>query len=188
MNDLPGKYARALDEFGRRVHQVRENQWHEPTPCTDWDVRALVNHVTVEQLWAPHTLAGKTIREVGGRFEGDQLGDAPVTTWDEAAGAAQQAFSAEGALERTVHLSYGDSRADAYCQEMITDLVVHAWDLARAIGADERLDPQLVEEIYARAASHAEELRRSGLFDPPVSPPSEADTQAQLLSLLGRRV
>src|SRR5712691_6871143 len=140
------RYERGLAQFGHRLHQVRSDQWSLATPCSDWDVRALVDHVAVEQLWVPALLAGQTVADVGDRFEGDQLGADPVGTWDRAAAAAGQAFGAPGALDRTVHLSYGDSPVRHYCREMTFDLVVHAWDLAMAAGLDTRLDPDLVAD------------------------------------------
>lgn len=187
MSELQEKYASALREFGTRVHRIGAGQWGAATPCTDWDVRTLVNHVTVEQLWAPYVLAGRTIAEVGDRFDGDQLGQDPVATWDGASTGALEAFSADGALQRTVHLSYGDSTADAYCREMLSDLIVHSWDLARGIGADERLDEALVADVYTWTLPHADKLAATGLFAPQVPAPPEADQQTTMLAMFGRR-
>ncbi len=58
-----------------------------PTPCPEWDVQALVDHLVTEQLWTPQLLGGKTTEEVG-----DQLGADPAGAWDAAARAAQEAF------------------------------------------------------------------------------------------------
>jgi uncharacterized protein (TIGR03086 family) len=70
---------------------------------------------------------------------------------------------------------------------MTVDLAIHAWDLARAVGADERLNPELVRRICAEAEKNLEDMARSGLFDPPVSVPAHADLQARTLALFGRR-
>src|SRR6266550_5703859 len=157
-------HSRALQEFGRRVHMVKPDQWGCPTPCTDWEVRGLGNHLVVEQLWVPPLLAGQTVAEVGDRFDGDQLGADPARAWDEAAAAAAAALAEDGALDRTVHLSYADRPANEYCMELIFDLVVHAWDLARALEVDEQLDEELVEQVYAQAESMSDVLSSSGLF------------------------
>ena len=187
MTDLAVLHARGVEEFGRRVHQISAGQWHDRTPCSEWDVRVLVNHVTVEQLWAPYVMSGKTLAEVGDRFDGDQLGADPLASWDRAAADAAAAFSAEGALLGRVHLSSGEAAASHYCAEMVVDLVVHAWDLARAIGADERLDAELVG--YAEEQGHArKDLVSSGFFAAPVQPPPDADLQTQMLGLYGRAV
>lgn len=177
-----------MDGFTQRVHAVGPQQWANRTPCSDWDIRALVNHLTVEQLWVPPLIAGQTLEQVGDRFEGDQLGADPAATWDQAAAAARATLTAPGAIDRTVHLSYGDRPASAYCEEMTVDLLIHAWDLARGIGADEALDPELVDLVYQRTLPYAERLAESGLFAPPVSVAPDADPQTRLLALFGRGV
>lgn len=181
------RFMSAMAEFDRRVRAVRSGQWHNATPCAEWDVRALVNHLVVEQLWAPLLLDGATVDDVGNRFDGDQLGDEPVRAWASAAAAARKAFAAPGALRRSVQLSYGRRPAEGYCQEMTMDLTVHAWDLARGIKADERLDEQLVRDVLAFVEPQVEQLASSGLFAAPVAVGEDADVQTRLLALLGRQ-
>ncbi|MFG2648662.1 TIGR03086 family metal-binding protein [Streptomyces sp. NPDC048436] len=186
---LLARHSAALELFTERVHTVRADQWDAPTPCTDWTVHDLVNHLTTEQLWVPSLVRdGATIDSVGDSFDGDMLGPDPVTSWDTASAAAREAFGEPGALDRTVHLSSGDSGADFYCGQMITDLVVHAWDLSRAIGADEKLPDDLVAFSVREIKPYAADLAKSGLFAPAVEPPKDADAQTELLSLLGREV
>src|SRR3954451_18947245 len=105
MSDLLTLFGRALDEFDRRVSHVAVDQWSSRTPCTDWDVRTLVDHLTTEQLWVPHVLDGRTAEEVGDQFEGDVLGDDSLGAWRRAAARSRAAAEAPGALERTVYLS-----------------------------------------------------------------------------------
>jgi uncharacterized protein (TIGR03086 family) len=186
-DDVVDLHRRALAEFGRRVHAVRPDQWGCPTPCRDWEVRALVNHLVVEQLWVPPLLAGQTVAEVGGAFDGDQLGTDPVAAWDAAAAVARGAFAEDGALGRTVHLSYADRPGEEYAREMIFDLIVHTWDLARAIDGDEKIAPDLVEAVYARIEPDVGSLAASGLFDPPVPVPADADEQTRLIAATGRK-
>lgn len=181
------RYATALAEFDRRVELIRPEQWHDPTPCAEWDVRALVDHLVTEQLWVPPLLDGATIADLGDRFDGDRLGDDPVAAWKSAAAAAREAFAAPGALHRPVELSYGRRPADGYCQEMTLDLAVHAWDLARGIGADDHLDEELVRGVLRFVQPQAEQLAGTGLFAAPVEVSDDADPQTRLLALLGRR-
>ncbi|GGZ28226.1 TIGR03086 family protein [Streptomyces inusitatus] len=185
---LLSRHAEALALFGDRVHQVRADQWDEPTPCTDWSVRDLVNHLTSEQLWVPDLVtAGATVEEVGDAHEGDVLGTRPRAVWDAAARAARKAFAEPGALGRTVWLSYGETPAVAYCSQMIMDAVVHSWDLARAIGASERLPDALVAFALDEVTPYAAGLSDSGFFAPPIEPPPGDSHQTRLLALLGRR-
>src|SRR5262245_695118 len=83
--ELPDLHRRAMDRFGDNVRQIRDDPWDRPTPCADWDVRALVNHVVNENRWTPPLIEGQTMADVGDRFDGDLLGDEPKLAWDESA-------------------------------------------------------------------------------------------------------
>jgi uncharacterized protein (TIGR03086 family) len=185
--DLTEKFDRAVARFQSLVHQVSSDRWSAPTPCSDWDVRALVNHLVYEARWAPPLFDGKTIEEVGAEFDGDLLGAEPKKAFDDALAGACDAVNAPGALDGTVHLSYGDTPAAEYLSQLTSDFVVHSWDLARAIGADDTLDRDLVEWVDEVARPQAAMLAASGLFDPPVDVPEDADPQTKLLALFGRR-
>jgi uncharacterized protein (TIGR03086 family) len=187
MTELQSLFRRAAEGFGRRVHVVGAGQWHDPTPCDDWDVRTLVNHVAVEQLWVPPLAGGSTVADVGDRLDGDLLGDDPVATWDGAVEASLRAFEAQGALDGAVTLSSGERPMSDYCWEMTTDALIHSWDLARAVGADEALDPEVSQLVYERTLPIAAQLQESGMFKPPVPIPDEAPVPTKLLALFGRR-
>ena len=187
MSDPKELFRRALERFGQHVHKVKEDQWHGPTPCTEWDVSALVNHLVYENVWMPPILAGKTIADVGDQFEGDLLGQDPAAAWDRSAresGAAVRAAS----LGDTVHLSYGDVTAEHYVSEVMTDLAIHGWDLARAVGDDETMDSEAVDLLFDHYKPREKQLKATGLFGPNVQPPPGADKQAQLLAVFGRVV
>ncbi|WP_330172760.1 TIGR03086 family metal-binding protein [Streptomyces sp. NBC_01498] len=187
-DSLLDRHAEALDLFTDRVHAVGADRWAARTPCEGWSVRDLVNHLTVEQLWVPPLVSeGRTMAEVGDAFDGDVLGDDPVGVWDRAAAAARAAFGERGAMDRAVPLSYGETGAGAYCSQMVLDAVVHAWDLSRGIGADDRLPRDLVDFALGEVEPYADSLSGSGLFDPPLDPPRGADDQTRLLAMVGRR-
>ena len=179
-------HRRAVDEFDRRVDAIADNQWGLPTPCADWDVRALVHHLVYENVWTPPMTEGQTIEQVGDRFEGDLLGGDPKAAWRDAADQASQAVARPGAMGGTVHLSFGDFSGEGYAMQLTTDLTVHAWDLARGIGADDRLDPELVEACYQAALPMEPMLRQSGMFGDKVEVGDDAGTQARLLGMMGR--
>jgi uncharacterized protein (TIGR03086 family) len=179
-------YERAAAEFDARVQAVPDDGWSHPTPNTEWDVRTLVNHLVNENVWIPPLLEGKTIAEVGNAFDGDLLGDDPKGTWTRSVEKATQAMREPGALDRTVHLSFGDTSGADYISQVLTDHVIHAWDLARAVGADERLDPELVEFSYSLLAPQVDDWRAGGAFGEEVRVPPDADRQTQLLGLTGR--
>jgi len=91
------------------------------------------------------------------------------------------------ALERQVHLSYGDSAALSYGWEMTADLIVHAWDLAQGIGAPLEIDETIAQEVWDRLSPMAEMLAASGMFGPPVPVPDDAPVFHRLLGLSGRQ-
>jgi uncharacterized protein (TIGR03086 family) len=187
MSDLLLLFRRSVEGFGRHVHAIDAAQWHDATPDTEWDVRMLVNHVTVEQLWVPALVEGSSVADIGSRFDGDQLGADPVAAWDAAVGASLAAFGAPGRLDGTVSLSSGDKSTAEYCWEMTTDALIHSWDLARGIGGDESLDPELAELVFERTLPVAEHLHETGLFAPPVPVAGDAPLQTRLLAIFGRR-
>ena len=184
--DLLETYRRSLVEFTDRVEQVSAGQWSAPTPCSDWDVRTLVNHVVGEDRWSVPLLAGRTIAEVGDRYEGDQLGADPVEAARDAAAQAELAATHPGARERIVHLSIGDTPAEEYLHQLVAEHLVHSWDLAVAIGADPRLDADAVAECARWFSGRVGDYQHSGLVRPEVGVPGAADEQDRLIAAFGR--
>lgn len=183
--DIRDTYARCSTAFAERVHEV-DGRWAAPTPLPGWDVRALVNHLVNEELWAPELLAGSTIEQVGSRFDGDLLGADPVAAFDTAAAAALAAVRAEGVVEGTVALSSGAHPGGEYVVALAADHLVHAWDLARAIGADETLDATAVEAVGEWFTGMEATYRDLGVIGPRVELPAGSSAQDQLLAMMGR--
>jgi uncharacterized protein (TIGR03086 family) len=185
MADLKELHRRNLDRFGAHVLGASDDQWNGPTPCTEWDVRTLVQHLVSENLWMSPLLEGQTIADVGGRLDGDLLGDDPRAAWDASAKEAGTAVEAVD-LGATVHVSYGDISAESYIFEVMTDLAIHGLDLARAIGGDEAMDQETVDVLFDHFKPKEEGLKATGAFGPMVDPPPDADKQTQLLAIFGR--
>ena len=179
-------YRDSVRTFGARVAAVGPDQWSRPTPCAEWDVRALVNHVVYEQRWSVPLFAGATIEEVGDRFEGDVLGADPVLSATEAAEDATAAVSEGGALERTVHLSFGDTPAVEYVHQLLADHLIHGWDLAVAIGADATIDPDGLAECAKWFDDREEIYRTSGATGPRVEVGPDASDTDRLVGRFGR--
>jgi uncharacterized protein (TIGR03086 family) len=185
-NDVSKLHRRAAKAFGAHVHAIRDDQWELPTPCSEWNVRQLVNHLVYENRWTAPIFAGRTIAEVGDRFEGDLLGDDPRAAWDDAAKEAVDAVQEQGAMERTVHLSFGDVPGSEYAMQLFADHLIHGWDLARAIGADERLDTGMVDACARWFVANEAGYRSSGAVGPRPDLPHDADPQTRLLAAFGR--
>jgi uncharacterized protein (TIGR03086 family) len=179
-------YARCDAAFTARLHAVGEH-WAAPTALPGWDVRTLVHHIVVEERWAPPLLAGLTIKEVGDLVEGDQLVPDPLTAATDASKMALAAVLGDGALERTVHLSFGDMPGAEYARQLAADHLVHAWDLARALGVDDQLDPDAVHTVLDWFGTTEDLYREIGVIGPRVPIPADADAQTQLLARFGRQ-
>ena len=172
-----------VDFWDSRGSGIHDDQWSSATPCTDWSVRDLVNHVVSEELWTVPLVHGSTIAEVGDRFDGDVLGDDPLTTCHRAAVEAAVAGD-EIAPGAKVHLSYGDEDADEYLHQLAADHLVHGWDLAVATGGDAHLDPELVQEVATWFAGREDAYRAAGAIGPHVT--ASGDPQTDLLAAFGR--
>ena len=176
----------ALDGFGKRLEAVTEKQWTAETPCADWDVKTLVNHVVGELLWVPSVLNSKTMEEVGDRFDGDVLGEEPRAVWVSASAEALAAASQPGAQERITHLSFGDFPGSLYLGQITSDLMIHSWDLARAIGADDRFDAGLAKFVDGFLTPQVDAWRAAGAFGPAATAGPNASAQDRLIAATGR--
>ena len=184
--DLNTMYARTVESWADRVKAVRPEQWDSPTPCQDWNVRQLVNHVAGEDLWTVPLMQGSTIEEVGSQFDGDVVGDDPITSSLTAAMEATQVVAERLPSGGTVHLSYGEEQMDEYVRQLAADHLVHGWDLAAATGGDTNLDPELVAEVSTWFGEREELYRQAGVVGPRTSSPG--GPQGDLIAAFGRQV
>ncbi|MPZ62476.1 MAG: TIGR03086 family protein [Propionibacteriales bacterium] len=175
----------ALETFGAKVHDVPTDRWDTPTPCTEWSVRDLVNHLAGEHFWAPHLLRGETLEQVGDRYDGDLLGDDPVAAWESAAAISRAAWSRAPSAGTPVHVSFGQIPLEEYAGQMYVDLVVHGWDLARGAGLDATIDSAIAQRLLTMVEPNAAAFAASGVFGPPVAVDS-ANPADRLLGMLGR--
>lgn len=189
-DDLLDVHGRCGQRFAGLVAGVRPGQWHDDTPCSEWDVRTLVHHLLYEQCWVPPLCEGMTIEQVGSRFDGDLMGeDAPAWPGSLASAIARAhaAVTQPGVLDRTVHLSFGDVSGREYVIELAGDLAIHGWDLARATGQDDAIDPGATALLLPWAEANAELLAGSGMFGRRLDVRPQASDDVRLLGLLGRR-
>lgn len=163
-----------------------DDRWSEPTPCSDWDVRALTNHVVGEPLWMPPLVRGKTIAEVGDQFTGDLLGDDPVKTFQKGMEDAIEALSEPGALDNLAHLSFGDLPNHEYLRQVNFDVWVHGWDLATALGRTHVIPDDEAEALMAWWDGTKELAEASGAFAGAVPAPDDATPMERLIAATGR--
>lgn len=172
---------RAHREFGTRLSAVTD--WDAPTPDTEWSVRDLVSHVIEEQRWIPYLLAGRTAEQA--QREVAPLRQDLVEEWRLYSFAASEAWDAADP-DALVNLSDDWVRVRDYLREQVSDVAIHSWDLARAVGAPEELDPELVQAVWTVFEPQKETLAASGLYAPPVPLPDDAPLQSRLLAVTGR--
>ena len=178
--------SRADDGFAQRLALVRPGQWTAQTPCTEWDVRALVNHVVGAKRRYVMLLHGATTDEVEVTRAVDHLGGDPVASFAATAAELKAAFGEPGALARTACHRTGERTGAQLLGMQVLDIAVHTWDLARAIGAGESLDPDVV--AFALTFQDTFDAgRQRGAFAPPGRTPAGSSAQARLLYLSGRR-
>lgn len=129
-------WRRAVAEFGRRLELVSDDQWDLPTPCAEWTVADLADHVIGYQTLLPAEL-GVEIQTTGDRVE----------SWKSVIAAAEAAYTAPGALDTPVSFGPAEVAARERLVTPVLDALIHSWDLARAIGADEALPADLCREV-----------------------------------------
>ncbi|HZA30021.1 MAG TPA: TIGR03086 family metal-binding protein, partial [Propionibacteriaceae bacterium] len=183
--DVGTTYRRSVEFWATTVSRAT-GDWSDPTPCTDWNVRQLVNHVVGEELWTKPLVDRKTIADVGNSLDGDLLGDNPQAVAQAAADEALAAVAAQLPRGGTVNLSYGDEDIAEYIRQLTADHLIHAWDLAAGTGQERSLDEELVTEVAAWYRDR-EQLYRSGgaVADRPESAKG-GDPQSDLLIAFGR--
>jgi uncharacterized protein (TIGR03086 family) len=177
MSRLVERHRRACDGFSRIARLVRPDQWELPTPCTAWDARALVEHVI-----GFHDFL--LLRPLGVRANRPRTD--PAARWDATAAALFGALEADGVLDQVTELPGGGHSAPRrMLGALTTDVLVHTWDLARAIDRPPLLDAELcaAADESARAAGIP---RDSGMYAAEIATTPDADAQTRLIALCGR--
>jgi len=178
------RWAVVADGFSARVDGVAPDRWDAPAPCAGWVARDIVVHL-VE--WVPDLLAAGADVDLGPLPDPH---DDPVAAWHGLRHGLDAVLGAPDLGERRFsHPQAGDhALADAIGTFVTPDVFVHTWDLARATGQDETLDPAIVHEsVLGLAALAPDFLASTGQYGPRVAVAPDADEQTRLLALLGRR-
>ena len=171
MDDVPviqaGLHLAVCRRFGEAVRSA-EGKWDRRSPCDEWDARGVLEHVI-----GFHDVL--VLRPLG--LKPARPREDPQARWRLTYDSLTEAFE-----------SGGVTQLDAYrvIPNLTRDVLVHTWDLARAVGADDRLDPGWCELFHAELPEDLEPLGPPGMFGAPVALHGESDAQARLLARLGR--
>jgi len=167
---------------------VKPDQLGKTTPCASWKVSDLVNHMVGGQFWFASVAQGETM---SGDSSPDFAAGDFASAFAQGSSASIAAFNAAGALDKTMHLPWGDMKGSDFMGLAATDTFCHAWDLARATGQSTNLDPELATMLLAgsRAGISAEFRGPEGApFGPEQPAPAGASKADELAAFLGRKV
>jgi uncharacterized protein (TIGR03086 family) len=182
--DIIALYERAVPVAQRVIDGIRPDQIDAPTPCTEWDVRALLAHLVGFLRPVAAGIAGRPLPDPAA----DLLGANPAAAFAAAARDLGAALRAPGALERAYPMPWGESKGADLARMSAADIVIHAWDLANATGQLHRLDPALCEEVLAwgRTVMKDEYRTPEAGFGPEVAVSADAPACARLAAFYGR--
>ena len=178
-------YTKALYGFDHVVRLAGDGAWDRPSPCEGWTARHVIGHVIAIQHYLEATIDGRP-PTMNPMVDPDRhAGPDPAATWAAVRDDMLAAVDRPDVIHRTVTSFRGEESVDDMIGMNVFDTTIHSWDLARALGVDDRLDPGLVERTTALLTPVADDMRSPMVFGPRVEP-AVADPQAALLGLAGR--
>ena len=182
MSDIAERYERITAQFTDRVRAVPVDAWNNPSPCEGWTARDVVVHLTE---WIPAFFGSQ-----GVEFPTiPSAQDDPVGAWETVQSTIANALAEPTMAAKQIETPFStQSLAETVDMIVTGDVFTHTWDLARATGQSETLDPDQVQRMIAAMAAMPEDvLRANGMFGPRIDVPAEADDQTRFLAYAGRR-
>jgi uncharacterized protein (TIGR03086 family) len=181
MTEIGRNYRVASDGFDAVVDTVRSDQWDCQSPCEKWRARDVVAHIVEGHRGVIANVRGGESKPLGEDEDAKQA-------WQLASEAIAEITDDPRAMALEVDGPTGKMQAGEIIDRFVTmDLLVHTWDLARAVGADDRLDEDAVRKSYEILKPMDDMIRRPGVFGPKLDPPADSDLQTEFLYFLGRR-
>jgi uncharacterized protein (TIGR03086 family) len=176
--------ARASAVTGDVIDRIGADQWTAPTPCTEWTVRDVVDHLVGMNLVFVAMFEGSPMPDRGA----DRLGADPAGAYRRSAAALRAAAARPGVLERSQATAVGVATGADRLRWRIVDLLAHGWDLAQATGVAADVPDDLVEQALAFARADLPGQPRTGRFADPRPIPADASALDRLAAFTGRTV
>ena len=181
MTDAQEKYRQVASGFDATVRAVIPERWAAPSPCEKWKARDVVAHVVAGHRGLIADVRGGESKPLG-------VDEDPRRAWEDASRAIDEITGDPEAAAKEIDGPVGSMPAGQIISQFVTmDLLVHTWDLARAVGADEHLDGDSVRETYEALKPMDAMIRQPNVFGPKLEPPPGADLQTGFLYFLGRQ-
>ncbi|TDE35303.1 TIGR03086 family metal-binding protein [Actinomadura sp. 6K520] len=181
LSDRPAeRHRQVAGLFTERVRGTRS--WDAPSPVAEWSARDVVRHLTE---WFPGFLASGAGIDLP---RGPSVDEDPAEAWRVHCDGVQAVLDDPQTARRELSNPHiGTLPLDTAIDRFYTaDVFMHTWDLARATGQDDRLDPGLCAELLAGMEEVEEAIRSSGQYGARVEVPDDADVQTRLLGFIGR--
>jgi uncharacterized protein (TIGR03086 family) len=181
LSDRPAQRHREI--AGAFTDRVLGTQWWDaPAPVSGWVARDVVRHLT---QWLPAFLAAGAGVDLA---RGPSVDQDPVGAWRVHSDAVQALLDDPLTASRVLTNPHiGELPLDRAVDRFYTaDVFMHTWDLARATGQDDRLDPDFCADLLAGMEQMEDAIRSSGQYGARVPVPADADLQTRLLGFIGR--
>lgn len=180
MTEISDRYRRLAGEFATCIDAVEDDRWSAPSPCAEWSARDVVGHVVGTQAM----FLGLVGREMP---DGPSADDDPAAAWAHASAVVQADLDDPARAEVTFEGFGGTTTFEAAVDRFLNfDLVVHRWDLARATGGDDTIDPADASRVIAGVATFGDAIRSPQACGPEIPVPEDAALTTRMLALVGR--
>jgi uncharacterized protein (TIGR03086 family) len=184
MQDTVDQIEQAVVMTGGIVDAIAVDAWDRATPCDEWSVRDVVNHVVGGMRIYAAELTGTA---AGGAHEDDWLGDDPQSAYRDAAVRVLAAWRTPGAEHCLINLSFGQVPAPMAAVIELTEVLVHGLDVAVATQREDLIDQDQCAALLATmTAMGVDGFRTPGIFGPQAAVDLDALPHQQLLAFLGR--
>lgn len=180
------RYTTILFGFEHVLRMAPDGAWSNPSPCEGWTARDVAGHA----MAVTNNIAGRAgVGKVLDPFSRlDKIaGSDPLASFRTIRDRYLLATDQQGALQKSVSSRLGDMSLDEYIGKMCFDTLIHTWDLARALGVDDSLDPGSVAVVYAACLAGEHTVpREPGRYDEAIVLDEGASEQDRLIAFTGR--
>ncbi len=183
--DSKALYERVSDWTAGVFSGVKADQHEDATPCPEWNVRELMNHIVGGGFMFAAVASGQEM-PAGDGPPPDMLGDDPAGAYRQSAAGVRAAMDIDGVMEKSMKLPAAELPGAAMFNIATSEALVHGWDLAKATDQNPVIDDELARAVYEFTAPGADFGRQGGFYGPEVAAPPDASWMHKLVAVLGR--